>query len=187
MAPSSLGGIAPAPRGVPQIEVTFDIDANGIVHVNAKDRGTGKEQSITVTGGSALSKEDIERMVKDAEEHEAEDKKRRDDQDTRNNAETFAYSTEKILSENEDKVPAEVADDVKAAIADVKTALEGEDVDDIKAKHDVLVEKAQKIGEAVYAAQQADAAAGDAPAEDTASSDDDVVDAEIVDDENDKK
>ncbi|WP_084077385.1 molecular chaperone DnaK [Demequina sp. NBRC 110057] len=185
-----LGGIAPAPRGVPQIEVTFDIDANGIVHVNAKDRGTGKEQSITVTGGSALSKDDIERMVKDAEEHEAEDKKRREDQDTRNNAETFAYSTEKILSENEDKVPAEVADDVKTAIADVKTALEGDDVDDIKAKHDVLVEKAQKIGEAVYAAQAAEAEAGGAPADeaaDASSSDEDVVDAEIVDDENDKK
>ncbi|WP_084105196.1 molecular chaperone DnaK [Demequina sp. NBRC 110056] len=186
-----LGGIAPAPRGVPQIEVTFDIDANGIVHVGAKDRGTGKEQSITVTGGSALSKDDIERMVKDAEEHADEDKKRREDAETRNNAETFAYSTEKILSENEDKVPAEVADDVKTAIADVKTALEGDDVADIKAKHDVLVEKAQKIGEAVYAAQQADAAAGegapagDAPAGDSA--DDDVVDAEIVDDEDDKK
>ncbi|WP_084128120.1 molecular chaperone DnaK [Demequina sp. NBRC 110055] len=187
-----LGGIAPAPRGVPQIEVTFDIDANGIVHVGAKDRGTGKEQSITVTGGSALSKDDIEQMIKDAEEHEAEDKKRREDQDTRNNAETFAYSTEKILSENEDKVPAEVADDVKTAIADVKTALEGDDVDDIKAKHDVLVEKAQKIGEAVYAAQAAEAEAGEAPADGSAdnateSQDDDVVDAEIVDDENDKK
>ncbi len=137
------------------------------------------------------SRSDIEQMVKDAEEHEAEDKKRREDQDTRNNAETFAYSTEKILSENEDKVPAEVADDVKTAIADVKTALEGDDVDDIKAKHDVLVEKAQKIGEAVYAAQAAEAEAGDAPADGsddaTQSQDDDVVDAEIVDDENDKK
>lgn len=186
-----LGGIAPAPRGVPQIEVTFDIDANGIVHVGAKDRGTGKEQSITVTGGSALSKDDIERMVKDAEEHAEEDKKRREDAETRNSAETFAYSTEKILSENEDKVPAEVADDVKSAIADVKTALEGDDVADIKAKHDVLVEKAQKIGEAVYASQQADAAAGsegDAPSGDsTDAGQDDVVDAEIVDDEDDKK
>jgi len=190
-----LSGIAPAPRGVPQVEVTFDIDANGIVHVGAKDRGTGKEQSITVTGGSALSKEDIEQMVKDAEEHAEEDKKRREDAETRNNAETFAYSTEKILSENEDKVPAEVAEEVKTAIADVKTALEGDDVDDIKAKHDILVEKAQKIGEAVYAAQQADAAAGsegaapegEQPAGDAAGADDDVVDAEIVDDEDDKK
>ncbi|WP_062131161.1 molecular chaperone DnaK [Demequina aestuarii] len=188
-----LGGIAPAPRGVPQIEVTFDIDANGIVHVGAKDRGTGKEQSITVTGGSALSKEDIEQMVKDAEEHAEEDKKRREDAETRNNAETFAYSTEKILSENEDKVPAETADEVKTAIADVKTALEGDDVADIKAKHDVLVEKAQKIGEAVYAAQQSEGAEGaeGAPAGDgqetTPDADDDVVDAEIVDDEDDKK
>ncbi|MDN4474026.1 molecular chaperone DnaK [Demequina zhanjiangensis] len=187
-----LSGIAPAPRGMPQIEVTFDIDANGIVHVSAKDRGTGKEQSITVTGGSALSKDDIDRMVKDAEEHAEEDKKRREDAETRNNAETFAYSTEKILAENEDKVPSEVADDVKAAIADVKTALEGEDVEDIKAKHETLVEKAQKIGEAVYAADQAagvnvdaDSAASAASGQPTA--DDDVVDAEIVDDEDDKK
>ncbi|MFW7414688.1 molecular chaperone DnaK [Demequina sp. SO4-18] len=191
-----LGGIAPAPRGVPQIEVTFDIDANGIVHVGAKDRGTGKEQSITVTGGSALSKEDIEQMVKDAEEHADEDKKRREEAETRNNAETFAYSTEKILSENEDKVPAETAEEVKTAIADVKTALEGDDAEDIKAKHDVLVEKAQKIGEAVYAAEQAEGADGAEGAEGTPTgdgqesapeSDDDVVDAEIVDDEDDKK
>ncbi|WP_062466896.1 molecular chaperone DnaK [Demequina maris] len=185
-----LGGIAPAPRGVPQIEVTFDIDANGIVHVHAKDRGTGKEQSITVSGGSALSKEDIDRMVKDAEEHAEEDKKRREEAETRNNAETFAYSTEKILAENEDKVPAEVAEDVKSAIADVKTALEGDDVEAIKAKHETLVEKAQKIGEAVYAAQQAEGVNVD---EDSAAQtaggapqDDDVVDAEIVDDEDNK-
>ncbi|WP_062077043.1 molecular chaperone DnaK [Demequina globuliformis] len=183
-----LGGIAPAPRGVPQIEVTFDIDANGIVHVGAKDRGTGKEQSITVTGGSALSKEDIEQMVKDAQEHEAEDKARREAQETRNNAETFAYSTEKILSENEDKVPAEVAEDVKSAIAEVKTALEGDDDEAVKTAHDALVEKAQKIGEAVYAAEQAAGAEGAPEGEQPAdNADDDVVDAEIVDDENDKK
>src|SRR5690554_2558363 len=188
-----LSGIAPAPRGVPQIEVTFDIDANGIVHVGAKDRGTGKEQSITVTGGSALSKEDIEQMIKDAEEHAEEDKQRREDAETRNNAETFAYSTEKILSENEEKVPAEVAEDVKSAIAEVKTALEGDDVADIKAKHEALVEKAQKIGEAVYASQQADEAAGasadgtDGAGDSSADGDDDVVDAEIVDDEDQNK
>jgi molecular chaperone DnaK len=186
-----LGGIAPAPRGVPQIEVTFDIDANGIVHVNAKDRGTGKEQSITVTGGSALSKEDIERMVKDAEEHAEEDKQRREQAETRNNAESFAYSTEKILSENEDKLPDEVAEEVKAAIAEVKTALEGEDAEAIKTAHDALVEKAQKIGEAVYAAQQEEEAAGDGAEstdeDDSSSDDDDVVDAEVVDDEDDKK
>lgn len=188
-----LGGIAPSPRGVPQIEVTFDIDANGIVHVHAKDRGTGKESSITVTGGSALSKEDIERMVADAAEHEEEDKQRREDAETRNNAESFAYSTEKILGENEDKVPAEVSEDVKSAIAEVKTALEGDDTAAVKTAHDSLVEKAQKIGEAVYAAEQAEGAEpqeSDAPAgEDATSSDDeeDVVDAEIVDDEEDEE
>jgi len=182
-----LGGIAPAPRGVPQVEVTFDIDANGIVHVHAKDRGTGKEQSITVTGGSALSKEDIERMVKDAEEHADEDKKRREDAETRNNAETFAYSTEKILSENEDKVPSEVADDVKAAIAEVKTALEGDDTETVKTAHESLVSKAQKIGEAVYAAQQAEEATGDGTSESAPSDDEDVVDAEIVDEDDTNK
>ncbi len=184
-----LGGIAPAPRGMPQIEVTFDIDANGIVHVHAKDRGTGKEQSITVTGGSALSKDDIERMVKDAEEHAEEDKQRRDEAETRNNAETFAYSTEKILADNEDKVPAEVADDVKAAIADVKSALEGADADAVKTAHETLVAKAQKIGEAVYASQQAESSApsgeSDAGTE-SAPEDDGVVDAEIVDEEESK-
>ncbi len=180
-----LGGIAPAPRGVPQIEVTFDIDANGIVHVHAKDRGTGKESSITVTGGSALSKEDIERMVKDAEEHAAEDTQRREDAETRNNAESFAYSTEKILSENEEKVPSEVADDVKAAIAEVRTALEGDDSAAVKTAHDDLVARAQKIGEAIYKAEQS--AESEAPAGDsTSDADDDVVDAEIVDEDESK-
>ncbi|WP_291378082.1 Hsp70 family protein, partial [Demequina sp.] len=184
-----LGGIAPAPRGVPQIEVTFDIDANGIVHVHAKDRGTGKESSITVTGGSALSKEDIDRMVKDAEEHASEDAKRREEAETRNNAESFAYSTEKILSDNEDKVPAEVADEVKEAIAEVRKALEGEDVTAVKTAHDDLVAKAQRIGEAIYAAEQeaGDQPGADAPAGDSGPADDDVVDAEIVDDEDDTK
>jgi molecular chaperone DnaK len=180
-----LSGIAPAPRGVPQIEVTFDIDANGIVHVSAKDRGTGKEQSITVTGGSALSKEDIERMVKDAEAHADEDKARREDAETRNNAETFAYSTEKILKDNEDKVPAEIADDVKEAIAKVRTALEGDDTAAVKEAHEELVTKAQRIGEAVYASQQAEAS-GAPDAEPASDGDEDVVDAEIVDD-NDSK
>lgn len=184
-----LGGIAPAPRGVPQIEVTFDIDANGIVHVHAKDRGTGKESSITVTGGSALSKEDIDRMVKDAEEHAAEDKKRREEAETRNNAESFAYSTEKILSENEGKVPAEVADEVKESIAEVRKALEGDDAEAVKTAHDALVAKAQKIGEAIYAAEQAEGAqpGADTPTGESGSTDDDVVDAEIVDDEDDTK
>ena len=182
-----LGGIAPAPRGVPQIEVTFDIDANGIVHVHAKDRGTGKESSITVTGGSALSKEDIERMVKDAEEHAAEDKQRRDEAETRNGAETFAYSTEKILADNEEKVPAEVADDVKAAIADVRKALEGDDAAAVKTAHDALVSKAQRIGEAIYKSEQSTEA--NAPTEGEvprADGEEDVVDAEIVDEDESK-
>ena len=182
-----LGGIAPAPRGVPQIEVTFDIDANGIVHVHAKDRGTGKESSITVTGGSALSKDDIERMVKDAEEHAAEDKQRREEAETRNTAETFAYSTEKILADNEAKVPSEVADDVKAAIADVRKALEGDDAAAVKTAHDDLVAKAQRIGEAIYKSEQsAEANAsteGEAP---RADDEEDVVDAEIVDEDESK-
>ncbi len=184
-----LGGIAPAPRGVPQIEVTFDIDANGIVHVHAKDRGTGKESSITVTGGSALSKEDIDRMVKDAEEHASEDAKRREEAETRNNAESFAYSTEKILSDNEDKIPADVADEVKEAIAEVRKALEGEDAEAVKTAHDDLVAKAQRIGEAIYKAEQEAGAqpGADAPTGESGSADDDVVDAEIVDDEDDTK
>ena len=180
-----LTGIAPAPRGVPQIEVTFDIDANGIVHVSAKDRGTGKEQSMTITGGSALPKEDIDRMVKDAEAHANEDKRRREEADTRNSAEQFAYSTEKILKDNGDKLPDAVKEDVTAKIADVRSALEGDDVARVKSAHEALVAAAQKIGEAVYA-QPTESAAGDggsAAGSSSAGPDDDVVDAEIVDDE----
>ena len=187
-----LTGIAPAPRGVPQIEVTFDIDANGIVHVSAKDRGTGKEQSMTITGGSALPKEDIDRMVKEAEEHAAEDKKRREEAETRNQAETLAYSTEKVLADNGDKVPEDVRTQVSEAIAELKTALEGDDIEAIKAKQAALTSVAQKIGEAIYAADaaagsaDAGAAAGDQAdgAEGAAASaDEDVVDAEIVDED----
>ena len=179
-----LTGIAPAPRGVPQIEVTFDIDANGIVHVSAKDRGTNKEQSMTITGGSALPKEDIDRMVKEAEEHAAEDKKRREEAETRNHAESLAYSTEKVLADNADKVPDEVKTEVNAAIAELKTALEGTDIEAVKSKQAVLTTVSQKIGEAIYkaeaeAAPAADAA--DAPSAET--SDEDVVDAEIVDED----
>ncbi|WP_309133476.1 molecular chaperone DnaK [Cellulomonas sp.] len=187
-----LTGIAPAPRGVPQIEVTFDIDANGIVHVSAKDRGTGKEQSMTITGGSALPKEDIERMVRDAEEHAAEDKRRREEAETRNSAEQLVYQTEKLLTDNDDKLSDDVKSDVRNAVAELKTALEGSDVEAVKAKHAALLTASQKIGEALYSQNQA-SPAGDAPAGDTAgatgstSSDEDVVDAEIVDDEDDKK
>jgi len=180
-----LTGIAPAPRGVPQIEVTFDIDANGIVHVSAKDRGTGKEQSMTITGGSALPKDEIDRMVKEAEAHAAEDKARREEAETRNTAEQLVYSTEKVLADNADKVPDEVKTEVNAAIAELKTALEGTDVDAVKAKQTHLATVSQKIGEAIYASEQS--AAASAPAdgghETPAASDEDVVDAEIVDED----
>ena len=183
-----LTGIAPAPRGVPQVEVAFDIDANGIVHVSAKDRGTNKEQSMTITGGSALPKEDIDRMVREAEEHAAEDKARREEAETRNQAESFAYSTEKLLKENEDKLSEEVRTEVQTAVDEVKAALEGTDIAEIKAKQETLNTVAQKIGEALYAqqAETPEGAPADADASST-SSDEDVVDAEIVDDEDDKK
>jgi molecular chaperone DnaK len=183
-----LTGIAPAPRGVPQIEVTFDIDANGIVHVSAKDRGTGKEQSMTITGGSALPKDEIDRMVKEAEAHAAEDKARREEAETRNTAEQLVYSTEKVLADNADKVPDEVKTEVNTAIAELKTALEGADLETVKAKQTALATVSQKIGEAIYASSQADAAsaatgAADGGAQSTPSSDEDVVDAEIVDED----
>ncbi len=182
-----LTGIAPAPRGVPQVEVTFDIDANGIVHVSAKDRGTGKEQSMTISGGSGLPKDEIDRMVKEAEAHAAEDKQRREEAETRNSAEQLVYSTEKLLTDNDEKLPEEVKTEVKAAVDDLKKALEGEDLAEVTAKQTALVTASQKIGEALYSAnQQAPADAADEPAADT-SSDDDVVDAEIVDDESDQK
>src|SRR5690606_32835133 len=160
-----LTGIAPAPRGMPQIEVTFDIDANGIVHVSAKDRGTNKEQSMTITGGSALPKEDIDRMVKEAEEHAAEDKARREEAETRNQAENLVYSTEKVLADNADKVSEEIKTEVGDAIAEVKKALEGEDIEAVKTSVATLNTVSQKIGEAVYAA---DAAAGETGAADAA-------------------
>ncbi len=177
-----LTGIAPAPRGVPQIEVTFDIDANGIVHVSAKDKGTGKEQSMTITGGSSLSKEDIERMVKDAEAHAAEDKQRREDQETRNNAEQLVYQTEKLIKDNDEKLPEDVKTSVTADVDALKTALAGEDVAAVKTAFDALVESQQKLGEAIYKAQPEGEAAADANA-----SNEDVVDAEVVDDEDEQK
>ncbi|MDY5584761.1 MAG: molecular chaperone DnaK [Arcanobacterium sp.] len=182
-----LSGIAPAPRGMPQIEVTFDIDANGIVHVSAKDRGTGQEQSVTITGGSALSKEDIERMVKEAEEHAAEDQKRREEAEVRNQAEQQVYSIDKLLKDNADKIDDAIATDVKEANDALRTALEGEDIEAIKSAQATLDEKAQKIGEALYAAAQAEAAAESAGATaGTSVNEEDVVDAEIVDEEEQK-
>ena len=159
-----LTGIAPAPRGVPQIEVSFDIDANGIVHVSAKDRGTNKEQSMTITGGSALPKDDIERMVKEAEEHAEEDKKRREDLETRNLAEQTAYSIEKLLKENEDKVSEDTRKTVQEAIDEVKSALEGDDTDAVKKAFDHLNEVGMKIGEEVYQAAASEAAEEELPA-----------------------
>jgi len=177
-----LTGIAPAPRGIPQIEVTFDIDANGIVHVSAKDKGTNKEQSMTITGGSSLSKEDIERMVKDAEEHAAEDKKRREEADTRNQGEQLAYQIEKLIKDNDQKLSEEVKAEVQADVDALKTALAGEDFDAIKAAIEKLSESQTKLGEAIYAAASQEAEAGEAPA-----SDEDVVDAEVVEEEEEKK
>ncbi|MCD1286565.1 MULTISPECIES: molecular chaperone DnaK [unclassified Brevibacterium] len=185
-----LTGIAPAPRGVPQIEVAFDIDANGIVHVSATDKGTGTEQSMTITGGSALPKEDIERMVQEAEEHAEEDKKRREAADVRNNAENLAYQTEKLLTDNDDKLPEEIKTEIQGDVDGVKEALKGEDDDAVKSAYDKLVANQQKIGEAIYNQQGgAEGAAGAEGAEGTADAgaDDDVVDAEVVDDEDEEK
>ena len=180
-----LTGIAPAPRGIPQIEVSFDIDANGIVHVSAKDRGTGKEQSMTISGGSALPKEDIDRMVKEAEAHAEEDKKRREDAETRNTAEQQAYSIEKLLKDNKDKLPEDVHSEVQTAVDGLKKALEGSDIEPVRAAQDKLNDVAQKIGEALYQHEQsaqaqasASSSSSEAPAED-----DGIVDAEIIDDE----
>ena len=173
-----LSGIAPAPRGVPQIEVTFDIDANGIVHVSAKDRGTGKEQSVTITGGSSLPKEDIDRMVREAEEHAAEDKKRREEADTRNQAEQAVYSTEKLLKDEADKISEATREAVQKDVDAVKEALKGDDIEAVKTAMATLSESGMKIGQEIYAKQQADeATAQAAPAQD------DVVDAEIVDED----
>ncbi len=185
-----LAGIAPSPRGIPQIEVTFDIDANGIVNVSAKDLGTGKQQSVTISGGSALNKDDIERMMADAEKYAEEDRQRREEAEVRNRAETLAYTTEKFLAENSDKVPDDIKSEVEAAIADVKKALEGTDTEAIKTASEHAAQVSQKMGTAIYAASQAasaasadGAAAGQADAGEAAGSDDDVVEAEIVDDE----
>ncbi len=182
-----LTGIAPAPRGVPQVEVTFDIDANGIVHVSAKDKGTGKEQSMTITGGSSLSKEDIDRMVKDAEEHAAEDKARREAADTRNTAEQLAYSVDKLIADNADKLPEEVKTEVQADVDALKAALEGTDDAAVKTAFEKLQASQTKLGEAIYAqAGSPDGATGaqGAPAgEPAAGTDEDIVDAEIVDED----
>ena len=175
-----LTGIAPAPRGVPQVEVTFDIDANGIVHVSAKDKGTGKEQSMTITGGSSLPEEDIERMVREAEEHAEEDKKRREAAEARNNAEQLAYSVEKILKDNDEKLADDVKSEVQTDLDALKSALAGEDEEAVQKAADTLAASQTKLGEALYqSGDQADGAAESAESED----DDSIVDAEVVDDD----
>jgi len=182
-----LAGIAPAPRGVPQIEVTFDIDANGIVNVSAKDLGTGKQQSVTITGGSALGKDDIQRMVDEAEKFAEEDARRRDEAETRNRADTLVYTTEKFLAENSDKVPEDIKSEVESALADVKKALEGSDIDAIKEATEKAAQVSQKMGTAMYAQAQASASesgtASEGSTDDGPAGDDDVVDAEIVDED----
>ena len=178
-----LAGIAPAPRGIPQIEVTFDIDANGIVNVSAKDLGTGKEQRVTITGGSALKKEDIERMMADAEKYAEEDRNRREEAEVRNRGETLAYTTEKFLAENADKVPDDIKSEVQEAIADLKKALEGTDTETIKTASEHAAQVSQKMGTAIYAQSQAAGAQAGESGEEAGGQDDDVVEAEIVDDD----
>ena len=187
-----LTGLPPAPRGVPQVEVAFDIDANGIVHVHAKDLATGKEQSMQITGGSALGKDDISRMVQEAEAHAEEDRKRREGVELRNEADNLVFRTEKLISENADKITDDVKTPVEEAIVEVKAALDGTDDDAVKAAVDKLNTTSAALGQAMYAAAQA---SQEAPAEagepsdqagsngSSQSNDDDVVDAEIVDDE----
>jgi molecular chaperone DnaK len=174
-----LTGLPPAPRNVPQIEVSFDIDANGIVHVSAKDLGTGKEQSMTITGGGALSKEEIDRMMADAESHAEEDRQRREEAEVRNQAESLVFQTEKFLEESGDKVPADAKANVDEPLAELKAAIAGENIEAIKAAVEKVATASQALGAALYANTQAEG--GEA----TAEGDDDVVDAEIVD-ENEK-
>ena len=176
-----LDGIAPAPRGVPQIEVTFDIDANGIVKVSAKDLGTGKEQNITITASTNMSKEDIDKAVKEAEQFAADDKKKREEVDIRNGADQMVFQTEKMLKENGDKLPADVKSDAEAKLADLKTAVQSGNVDDIKAKQEALSQVFEKMYQAAAAAQQAAGAqpGADAGAANEKSNDDGVVDADF--------
>ncbi len=182
-----LAGLAPAPRGIPQIEVTFDIDANGIVNVSAKDLGTGKQQSVTISGGSALAKEDIQRMVSEAEKYAEEDRQRREEAEVRNQADTLVYTTEKFLAENTEKVPGDIRAEVEAAIADLKKALEGTDTEAIREASEKAAQVSQKMGTAIYAQSQqaAGARGGDAEGGQAADSaaDEEVVDAEIVDED----
>ncbi|CAL9525372.1 Chaperone protein DnaK [Streptomyces sp. enrichment culture] len=179
-----LTGLPPAPRGVPQIEVSFDIDANGIMHVTAKDLGTGKEQKMTVTGGSSLPKEEVDRMREEAERYAEEDHKRREAAESRNQGEQLVYQTEKFLADNADKVPGEIKTEVEAAVAELKEKLKGDDTAEIRTATEKVAAVSQKLGQAMYAdAQGAQAAGGASAGAGEAKADDDVVDAEIVDED----
>ena len=180
-----LTGLPPAPRGIPKIEVTFDIDANGIVHVSAKDQASGREQSMTISGGSALSKDEIDRMVKEAEQYAEEDAKRREAVETRNQADQLVYSTEKFLEENAEKIPDDVKTEVQADVDALKATLENAEAsaEEIQAGVTKLGESSQKMGAAMYAAAEAEQSAAGGTDGSTGAADEDVVDAEIVDDE----
>ena len=180
-----LTGLPPAPRGIPQVEVTFDIDANGIVHVSAKDMATGKQQSMTISGGSALSKEDIDRMMRDAEQHAEEDKQRREEAEVRNNAEALVYQTEKFLADNADKVPADAKANVEEPLNELKKAIEANDLAGMKSATDKVAQASQALGAAMYTMAQQDGTASAEGAADAAAdaAEDEVVDAEIVDED----
>jgi molecular chaperone DnaK len=178
-----LVDLPPAPRGIPQIEVTFDIDANGIVHVSAKDRATNKEQSMTITGQSSLSKDAIDQMVKDAEAHAEEDRQRRDEADIRNSADTLVYQTEKLLKEQGDKISDEERSSVESKLADLKTAIAGNDLETIKTATESLMTASQEFTQKLYEQAAANESAGAAGGTSSAPDDDEVVDAEIVEDE----
>jgi molecular chaperone DnaK len=187
-----LVDIPPAPRGVPQIEVTFDIDANGIVNVSAKDRGTGKEQTMTITGQSALPKDDIDRMVRDAEAHADEDRRRREEADARNSADTLLYQTDKLVRDNGDKIGPEIKARLEDAQGKVRTALEGSDVESLKTSTDELIRVSQEAGQAIYAASSQEQAGQQTTGDFTqgqgqAQADDDIVDAEVVDEGDDRR
>ncbi|HEY5854921.1 MAG TPA: Hsp70 family protein, partial [Aldersonia sp.] len=180
-----LTGLPPAPRGVPQVEVTFDIDVNGIVHVTAKDKGTGKENTIKIQEGSGLSQEEIDRMIKDAEAHAEEDRNRREEAETRNQAESLVHQTEKFVADNSDKVPGDVKTKVEAAVKDVKDALAGSDIAAVKTAVEKLATESQALGQAIYESQAADSAASGNGSASGQAGDDQVVDAEVVDEPSD--
>jgi molecular chaperone DnaK len=179
----NLVDLPPAPRGVPQIEVTFDIDANGIVHVSAKDRATNKEQSMTITSSSSLSKDKIEEMIRDAEAHAEDDRRRRDEAEVRNNADSLVYQTEKVLREQGDKVSEDEKAAVEGPLATLKTAIAGNNLDDIKAATEALMSASQAFSQKLYEAAARDSQASGTSASGATAADDDIVDAEIVDEQ----